>query len=225
MHAVTAVLFVLVLCGAVTVGQSSGRGATRRPPIATLAGLVVVGVPTAVQLLAAPSLLSAWERDWPRMLDGQWWRLVTSLTVQDGGLAGALLNLASLAVVGFFAERVWGRRAVVVIALVSGVGAQFWGAVVQPVGAGNSVAVMGLAAALAVATVPGRSTRVRAVSIGTSVVGVVLFVVGDLHGGAFVHGAICAVVIVLRRRLRRARAARRAPSPGGVPARGRGAGA
>ncbi len=60
--------------------------------------------------------------------------------------------------VGFFAEQVCGRRAFGVIALVSGVGAQFWGAVVQPVGAGNSVVVMGLAAAIAVANVRDRPT-------------------------------------------------------------------
>ncbi|QCR43393.1 rhomboid family intramembrane serine protease [Curtobacterium sp. SGAir0471] len=191
---------VLVLCGAVVVGRSSGQGGDRRPPVATLVSLAVVAVPTVLQLLVLPTLLAAWERDWPRMLDGQWWRLVTSLTVQDDGWPGAVLNLLSLAVVGFLAERTWGRRSFVVIALVSGVGAQFWGAVVQPVGAGNSVVVVGLAASLAVARVRTRSTAVRAVAIGTLVVGAALFVTGDLHGGAFVLGAVCALVITIRRR-------------------------
>lgn len=200
MHAVTTVLYVLVLCGAVVTGRGSLRHPAARFPVATMVSVVAVGVPSAVQLLLVPSLLSMWERDWSRILDGQWWRLLTSLVVQDGGWPGTVLNLVSLAVVGFFAERTWGRTAFVVIALVAGVGAQFWGAVVQPVGAGNSVAVFGLAASSAVANVRSRSLPVRAASVVTLLGGVALLVLGDLHGGAFVLGAVCAAVLVALRR-------------------------
>ena len=199
MHSLTAALPVLVLCGAVVVGRGTLRDGVARFPVATLVSVVVVAVPSAVQLLVAPSLLQVLQRDWPRILDGQWWRLLTALVVQDGGPAGTLLNLVGLAVVGFFAERTWGRMPFVLIALVAGVGAQFWGAVVQPVGAGNSVAVFGLAASLAVANVRGPSVPLRVVSAVTLTGGVVLLVLGDLHGGAFALGAVCAVVLLVRR--------------------------
>lgn len=208
-------LYVLVLCGALAVGREVVRGGVARFPVGTLISVVIVGVPTAVQLFAASSLLSLLERDWPRTLDGQWWRVLTSLVVQDGGWSGALLNLVSLAVVGFFAEQAWGRGPYVVIALIAGIGAQFWGAVVQPVGAGNSVAVFGLAASVAVMGFRRRSVLARVASIATMLGGLLLLILGDLHGGAFALGTVSAVILTIRR----SAAERLRPRPGRRSAR------
>ncbi|TXR55447.1 rhomboid family intramembrane serine protease [Quadrisphaera setariae] len=126
--------------------------------------------------------------------------MVTSLTVQDGGASGAVLNLVSLAVVGVLAERAWGARRFALIGLVAGVGAQFWGAVVQPVGAGNSVVVFGLAAASAVVAVVRGPVLARVAGALALVGGLALLVLGDLHGGAALLGALVGVALLVRDR-------------------------
>lgn len=98
----------------------------------------------------ASSLLEHLRRDWAAIGSGQVWWLITSLVVQDGGIAGGLFNLAALAVIGAAAEALWGVRRWVILVMATGVESQQWGWVVQPVGDGNSVAVFGLATSLAV---------------------------------------------------------------------------
>ncbi len=194
-----AVLYSVLLAAAVLAGSRVIAGprsdGARRVPVATITALVVVGVPTLLQLFVVPSLLGTLERDRTAIGDGQVWRLVTSLVVQDGGLAGSIFNLASLAVVGVIAERIWGARRWAVVALASGVAAQLWGLVVQPVGAGNSVAVFGLAASVAaVALMSGnRATRIpAAVSL---LAAAALLVAGDIHGGAAAVGAAVGFIL------------------------------
>lgn len=198
MDSVASALFVVVLVlGASAARTLPAARRARRLPVATLVSLLLVGVPTLVQLTVRPGLLGAWERNWPLLLDGQWWRLVTSLTVQDGGASGAVLNLVSLAVVGVLAERAWGARRFALIGLVAGVGAQFWGAVVQPVGAGNSVVVFGLAAASAVVAVVRGPVLARVAGALALVGGLALLVLGDLHGGAALLGALVGVALLV----------------------------
>lgn len=171
------------------LGLHGLRGGRRRAPIATIVALLVVGVPSVLQLTVAPELLEVLKRDRTAIFGGEAWRLASSLVVQDGGVAGTIFNVAALAVVGVIAEWIWGAGRWALIALVSGLGAQLWGLVVQPVGAGNSVAVFGLGASVAVAAlVAGRGpARILA---GVSLLGAAfLLVVGDLHGGAAAIGA------------------------------------
>jgi rhomboid protease GluP len=108
----------------------------RRWPWATTVALLVVGIPTLAQFTVAPSLLGDLQRDWILIGRGQVWRLLTSLVVQDGGLAGAIFNLIALAAIGVAAEQVWGAKRWAAIALAAGLGAQFWGIIVQPLAAG-----------------------------------------------------------------------------------------
>jgi membrane associated rhomboid family serine protease len=196
-----AVLLVTALAAVqpiVREDEDVGRRTAR--PWATATAMLVVGVPTLVQLTVAPGLLRLLERNWAAISEGQLWRLGTSLVVQDGGWSGAVFNLAMLAVVGSTAEQVWGARRWLVLAVGSGVCAQFWGAVVQPVGGGNSVGVFGLAASLAVvALVRGRGPS-RLLGAAALAVGTVLLVLGDLHGGATAIGAVLAAILVRRRR-------------------------
>lgn len=91
----------------------------------------------------AKTVVSTWRRS----------PTVTSMVVQDGGLAGAIFNLVPLAMIGFAAEQAWGPMRWTVIALTGTVGVLLWGKIVQPVGAGNSVAVFSLAASIAVLAV------------------------------------------------------------------------
>jgi membrane associated rhomboid family serine protease len=173
------------------------RGLRQRPrvPWATGIALLVVGVPTLVQLTVAPSLLDVLERQRDAILAGEVWRLTTSLVVQDGGTAGAVGNLVALAVVGAVAEQVWDRRRWVAIALGSAVAGELWGLVVQPVGGGNSVAVFGLSASLAVVAVRQGDAVARGIAVVALVACGVLLVTGDLHGGAALAGGVLAIAL------------------------------
>ncbi len=130
-----------------------------------------------------------------QLADGQLWRLVTSLVVQDGGLAGTVSNLVRLAFVGVVAEQVWGWRRWVGILLVAGVGSQLWGLLVQPQGAGNSVATLGLAASLGVVAIESGTGPSRVMGALSLLAGAVLIGLGDIHGGAVALGAATAVVL------------------------------
>jgi membrane associated rhomboid family serine protease len=194
-----AVLYAVLLAAAVRAGlgiiverRSDGD---RRIPVATIMALVVVGVPTLLQLLVVPSLLGYLERDRTAIGDGQVWRLVTSLVVQDGGLAGSIFNLASLAILGAVAERVWGAMRWAVVALASGVAAQLWGLVVQPVGAGNSVAVFGLAASVAAVSLMSGNRATRIPAAVSLLVALALLIAGDIHGGAAAVGAAIGFIL------------------------------
>ena len=135
--AVQAGLYAVVLATAFAaswIRPLSARG--RRRPWATAVSLLVVGVPTLAQFTVAPWLRDL-ERNWALIGRGQIWRLFSSLLVQDGGIVGAVFNLAALAVIGFAAERLWGSSRWTAIALTAGVGAQLWGKIVQPVGGGT----------------------------------------------------------------------------------------
>ncbi|HET7304562.1 MAG TPA: rhomboid family intramembrane serine protease [Segeticoccus sp.] len=54
-----------------------------------------VGIPSALQFVR-PVLLDVGARDPEAIRDGQWWRLVTSMFLQDGGVAGTVFNLVTL---------------------------------------------------------------------------------------------------------------------------------
>lgn len=183
-----AVLLTALWCGFALVDGEPQRG--RRFPRATLVTGVLVAVPSLLQLTVAAGLLEVLQRDRTAIEGGQLWRLVTALLVQDGGWPGAVFNLMSLALLGTVAERLWGSRRWLVIALSAGVGAQGWGLLVQPVGAGNSVINFGLAAALSVLALRTGPRPARALAVISLVGALVLLVIGDLHGGAAAIG-IC----------------------------------
>ena len=195
--AVSGALYAVVLAASwVAAPHTPGDPrADRHRPVATVTALVVVGVPTLIQLALAPRLLDLLERNWAEIGSGQVWRLITSLVVQDGGLPGAAFNLVSLAVIGFAAEAVWGWRRWLLVALTAGIGAQFWGWIVQPVGGGNSVAVFGLAASLAVIGLRSGDRTRRLAGIVCLLASGYLLITGDIHGGAAALGALTAAAL------------------------------
>lgn len=104
--------------------------------------------------------MAAWGRDGPQIGHGQVWRIGTSLLVQDGGWFATLLNVVGLVVLGGFAEQVCARSRWATAYAVAGLTGELVGwAGWQPVGAGNSVAVCGLAALLAVTLAGGGHAR------------------------------------------------------------------
>jgi hypothetical protein len=110
-----AILFVVAAQSGVRLFEAAGE-----PPSALARRLIRRRLPvTAIvitALLAAGSLLQA---AWPGALDalrqqphGAWWRTFTAPFVQaGGGLAGALFNIASAAIILALAEWQWGRLA------------------------------------------------------------------------------------------------------------------
>jgi membrane associated rhomboid family serine protease len=114
----------------------------------TLTVFVLTALPSLLQVFF-PAVLTSLQRT-PAVRDGEVWRLLTSLTVQDGGWFGTISNLLFLLVIGATAERVLPRWLWLACYLAGGVTGELVGLAWQPVGAGNSVAVCGLAGALAV---------------------------------------------------------------------------
>jgi membrane associated rhomboid family serine protease len=125
----------------------------RRFPAVTAAVLAVTAA-TSVAGLVEAGVLAALQRT-PAGLHGEWWRTVTSLLVQDGGVTGTVSNLVFLAVLGTLAEQVAGRWRWLVAYLGAGLVGELAGYAWQPRGAGNSVAVCGLAGLLVVALAAG----------------------------------------------------------------------
>jgi rhomboid protease GluP len=143
-----------------------------------------------------PAVLVALERNATLIASGEWWRLVTALFVQDGGLSGGVFNIVGLALIGSVAEYVWGQSRWLVIVMVAGllseVVALWW----QPIGAGNSVANFGLAGAVAIACIIRRPARaVLLASVVSLASCVALLFQRDIHGAAGLIGAMTALVL------------------------------
>jgi membrane associated rhomboid family serine protease len=120
----------------------------RRIPL-TFAVFVATAVSSLSQF-AYPSVLTSLQRT-PAIRDGEVWRLVTSLLVQDGGWFGTISNLCFLLLIGTLAEQVLPRWLWATCYLVAGLTGEAVGLVWQPIGGGNSVAICGLAGALVIA--------------------------------------------------------------------------
>jgi membrane associated rhomboid family serine protease len=126
-----------------------GRSANRFPWL-TLLVFAVTATVGVLQLTRCPWLLPRLERT-PAGLHGDWWRSITSLVVQDGGVMGTATNLAALLILGIAAERTVSRGHWLVAYVGAGLVGEFAGYAWQPTGGGNSVAVCGLAGIIAIA--------------------------------------------------------------------------
>ncbi|MFE3997130.1 hypothetical protein ACFXPW_36410 [Streptomyces goshikiensis] len=99
----TAALMVLMFKGGLALlGEGTLRG--RRTPWAAvvLTGLALTGV--ALQA-CWPAAMDTLDADPAR---SGWWRVVTSVFMQNGGLAGGAWNIATLAVIAALADWFWG---------------------------------------------------------------------------------------------------------------------
>lgn len=120
-----------------------------RLPVLTGTVFAITAVMNAIQF-ARPGTLHELRRQ-PSGMHGDWWRSVTSLFVQDGGVYGTLSNLAFLVLVGVLAEQTVSRPRWLISYFGVGLIGEMFGYLWQPVGGGNSVAICGLAGAVAVA--------------------------------------------------------------------------
>ncbi|HXZ73233.1 MAG TPA: rhomboid family intramembrane serine protease [Streptosporangiaceae bacterium] len=198
---VNAVLYVIMLActvraGVVLLGGDLAR-ALRRPPVAAVALWLIVAIPSLLQF-AFPGLLHALERDPDQIRQhGQWWRLVTSAVVQDGGVAGTVFNLVILAIVSVVAIQAWGSLRGLIIFAAGVVGFDLATTFAWPsVGAGNSAATFTLAASVAgLAVVKVRERTVVVLGAVTAGCGIILLALRDAHGSAVVGGLVIGVLV------------------------------
>jgi membrane associated rhomboid family serine protease len=136
------VLFLVVLASGL---QSAFRlpVVNRRFPIVALILTVLIGIPSLLQF-AFPAITEALAREPDLELRGQWWRVVTAVAAQDGGLAGAIFNLVVLAVVTTLGERAWGRWRMLVLFLVPSIVMNLLAVLWNAPGGGSSFASDGL---------------------------------------------------------------------------------
>lgn len=142
----TAIAYWVVFFAA-WAGARDERPGHRRPvwPLSVwaVATWVVVAVPTLLQVTVWPRLLDAGMRSGARIEDGQVWRLLTSMTLQDGWTSGAVFNLAILAVTVVLCGPVLAGWRFPAVLIVGGLLANIVTLATQGAdGAGNSMATM-----------------------------------------------------------------------------------
>lgn len=152
---------------------------------------------------------------------GEWWRIVSPLVVQDGGWPGLIFNLLTLVVLGTLVESIFGARLLAVAYLAAGLISEVFAyTLLQNQGfAGNSVANMGLAGLIGIVAVTTPATPAR-IAGGLSVLaGAWLVFTGNLHGVGYAVGVLVGltVVLVLWAKERATRSASR-DAPGAGPA-------
>lgn len=164
-------------------------------PQTTFLLLLVIGIPSVLQFFV-PTILSTFQRDYERFLYGEWWRLISPLFVQDGGIIGTVFNLMSLVLVGSVAERIWHGRSMLIIFFLGGIVGEIAGFAWQPIGAGNSIGNFSLAASIAIVSLSRMSPRpAQFLSIlALSADGILLWL-HDIHGAAALAGAILALFL------------------------------
>jgi membrane associated rhomboid family serine protease len=200
MNLFLSVLYAIGLYGAYLAGtfylrEQPDHQPQRSVPYSTLLLTLAIAIPTTLQFFF-PTLLPLFERNYERFLAGDWWRLVTSLFVQDGGVAGSLFNLVGLLLVGIVAERLWGSRRWLVIFFAGGLLSQLVAFAWQPIGAGNSVGNFSLAGSVAVLCLTRKaSSIVRIAAILALGTGLVLLPLQDIHGAAMLFGASIAWIL------------------------------
>jgi hypothetical protein len=191
-----AVLYLVMLTcsirvGSLLLGKDLGQ-LLRRPPAMAAVLWLIVAIPSLSQI-AFPGLLRALQRD-PDMIrrDGEWWRIITSAVVQDGGIAGTAFNLAVLAVIGVLAIRAWGARRAMTICLLVLLAFNLAATFVWPsAGAGNSAATFGLATSMiGLALIVRRQPAILLLAGLTTADGIALLALADAHGEVVVGGLL-----------------------------------
>jgi membrane associated rhomboid family serine protease len=198
MDALLPFLYIICLYGACMAGTITfrERDGQARPSRVTIFMLLAIAIPTTLQFFL-PDLLPLFERDTAKFLSGDWWRFLTPLFFQDGGVFGAVFNLLTLFFIGNVAAQIWDEKRWLLIFLLGGVLSElvafFW----QPIGAGNSVANFSLAASVAVWCLMHDSPRAaRMVALTALGCCAILLFVKDIHGAAGLFGSLIAFVFL-----------------------------
>ncbi|MDO0926681.1 rhomboid family intramembrane serine protease [Streptomyces sp. TG1A-8] len=193
--------------------SGSGTRWWRLPP-ATASVLLVTGAVTAAQF-PFPEVLEALRRDPDALASGEWWRVLSPLLVQSPGWQ-ALVTVPAVAALGAPVERIFGTRGMLALYLAPAAVGELVGYLWQPHGAGNSIAVLGLAGGLVAWLFLDAGergwprpllNRVRIWGAAVLAGAVVDTAFRDIHGLPTLTGAALGAGLLLRRRRRRRRTA------------------
>jgi membrane associated rhomboid family serine protease len=181
------------------------RPTNRRFPIVALVSTIVIGVPSLLQF-AIPSIGTALSRQPSLELQGQWWRVLTALAAQDGGLVGAIFNLLVVAVVVTLGERAWGRWRTVVLFLGPSIVLNLLALAWNATGGGSSFASDALLLSMcALGVLTLRRPLIPVCAAVAAAAGIVLVVANDAHGVAMLLGAVLGLGFGYARRISAAR--------------------
>ncbi|BCJ39568.1 hypothetical protein GCM10010168_92530 [Actinoplanes ianthinogenes] len=166
---------------------------------------------------------------------GGWWRPLTSVIMQNGGVVGDLWNVATIAVIAAYAEWYWGRLAAAGLFLAAALVPRWLDLLVgdaqvstEPRNwAGSSgmtyLVAATLAGALAVRALRTRRVRDGLLAVAAPLVGLATWLAQDnAHGLMIVEGFVAGAVLaaLVTERSRRASPAPAAAEPDAVPAAG-----
>ncbi|MFI6047714.1 hypothetical protein ACIA8C_39280 [Nocardia sp. NPDC051321] len=195
----TAALFVLLFAAARTAVRPETIPHRRIPWAAT--ALTVIAVAAVLTQLLWSGAMGALDGDPGK---SGWWRPLTSVFMQNGGVSGAIWNLVTLAVIAVLAEWLWGAAVMLALFLV---GALVPGHLDALFGlssvsadprnfAGSSGATYFLGAtAAAVLLLSASSLPERLRSLAAPVAGMCLWLAQDnAHGLVVVYGYVLGVV-------------------------------
>jgi membrane associated rhomboid family serine protease len=196
-------LIVLVLFSQVALRLLRANPGPRRLPLVALILTVAIGVPSLLQF-ALPAISDALGREPAMTLQhGQWWRVLTSVMAQDGGLVAAIFNLVVVAFVSTLAEWVWGRWRTVVLFVLPSIALNLLALAWNAPGGGSSFASDGLLMSLCgLGLVVSRSLIVRLCAVAAIAIGVTLVAINDAHGVAILVGAALGALFAIPRRRR-----------------------
>jgi membrane associated rhomboid family serine protease len=147
--------------------------------------------------LAYPDVLQVLRRDLAGLKAGEWWRLITPLFVQPGGVFQFLFNMMFLVVFLPMAERLYGAR-VWFLYFVPGVVGQVVNYAWNPEGGGSSTAAFGVMGSLLMFVLWQRKSAPKQYRIfaALGVCGaVVMCFTRDGHGPGLLTGAALAALI------------------------------
>ncbi len=161
-------------------------------PTATVVLLCITGTLTALQF-RFPVLLTSLRRQPNELANHEYWRLLTSLFVHNGGWRQIAFNFTAIAIVGTLVERIFGTGRWLILYFTAGFTGQIAGLYWKPLGAGASVAGAGLLGALAIWMVCHQLWRARIGGAGIILGACALIYFHDLHGPPLLAGATIAV--------------------------------
>jgi hypothetical protein len=215
----TAALMVLMFKAGQVLVERDAIG-WRRIPWAAV-GLTVVALAGVVTQLCWHGAMAALDADPSK---AGWWRVVTSVFMQNGGVFGAAWNIVTLAVIAALAERVWNGPLMLVLfaagmLLPHHIDALFGatsGSTDPRDFAGSSGATYCLGATLAGALLlRGHAAKERLLAVAVPVFGLVLWFAQDNgHGLVAAYGFVLGVLVRGLGRILSTTTARRASSAG-----------
>jgi hypothetical protein len=208
--ALNEILGLAILVAGLFAGRLQATAGMARKPWLTFAIAALVALALAAQEIW-PGLLSIFQRDAVAIQHGQVYRLFTALWFQDGWFEGGLFNLAMLGLVGIWAEQVWPRPIWAALYFGIGLAVECLGLVWQPIGAGNSIAVFGLAGSLLM-TVWGKGRAGIVLMMVAQLAIWLLCIRHDVHGAAALIGLVTGFLLVRRARQRNQIPAREFPA-------------